>query len=109
MRRLEVVARGVVEGEAGHPPELRVEVLEPLAPELRLAREDLRLRARQDAADAAQHGERQDDVLAAAAPERFAAQIRDAPRKLIISLWFKVSSSRRLRAVPVRPFQPQFQ
>jgi len=48
----------VVESEAGGAPELRVEILEPLALELSLSLEDLLLRVREHAVEAAQYGER---------------------------------------------------
>ena len=77
---LEVVAGGVVEGEAGGAPKLGVEVLESLALELSLAFEDALLRVREHAVEATQYGERQDDVLVLAPLEGVADEIGDAPR-----------------------------
>ena len=78
---VEVVAGGVVEREARDPAELRVEVLELLAPKLGLFRQHLLLRAGQHAVQAAQDGERQDDVLVLAALEGIADEVRDAPEE----------------------------
>ena len=51
----------------------------------------LLLGRRQHAVDAPQHGERQDDVLVLAALEGVADQVRDAQRKLTISLWLFIN------------------
>ena len=78
---VEVVAGGVVEREAGRLAELRVEVLELLALELRLALEHLLLGGGEHAVEPPQDRERQDDVLVLAALERVADEVRDAPEE----------------------------
>jgi hypothetical protein len=78
---LEVVARGVVEGEAGRPPELRVEVLESLALQFGLTLEDPVLGAGQHAVEASEHGERKDDVLVLASLKGVPDQVRHAPQE----------------------------
>jgi hypothetical protein len=78
---LEVVARGVIEGEARNLGELPVEVLQPSVPQLGLPREDLLLGVGQHAVEAAQHGQRQNYVLIPAAPEGVANQVGDPPEE----------------------------
>ena len=78
---LEIVARGVVEGEARSLAQLGVEVLETLAAEFGLALEDLFLGRREDAVEAPQHREGKDDVLVLAPLEGVADEVRDAPDK----------------------------
>ena len=58
-----VVLGRVVERKPGRAPELRVAVLELLAPELRLLGQHLLLGRGQDAVEPPKYGERQDDVL----------------------------------------------
>src|SRR5438309_6718969 len=76
-----VVLRCIVEGVAGCAAKLRNNVLQLLFFELGLSLEDLLLRRRQYAVDAAQHREREDDVLVLAAFESVADQVRNAPDK----------------------------
>jgi hypothetical protein len=78
---LEVVAGGVVEGEARDLPELRVEVLELLALQLGLLAEDLLLGVGEYAIETAQDRERQDDVLVLAALEGVADEVCDTPKE----------------------------
>jgi len=78
---LEVVAGGVVEGETRDLPELRVEVLELLAPQLGLLAEHLLLGTGEHAVEAAQDRERQDHVLVLAALEGIADEVRNAPQE----------------------------
>jgi hypothetical protein len=78
---LEVVPRGVVEGEAGDLAKLGIEVLELLASQLGLLRENLLLGAGQHAIEASKDGQRQDDVLVLAALEGIADEIRNAPEE----------------------------
>jgi hypothetical protein len=78
---VEVVARGVVEREAGDPAELRVEVLQLLAPQVGLASEHLLLGGRQHAVEAPQDGEGEDDVLVLAALEGVADEVGDTPEE----------------------------
>ena len=78
---VEIVARGVVEGETGDLAELRVEILELAAGQLRLFREHLLLSAGKHAIEAAEHGQGEDDVLILAAFERVADEVRDTPEK----------------------------
>jgi len=78
---LEVVAGGVVEGETRHTTELRVQVLESLAAQLRLALQDSLFRVGQHAVQAAEHGQRQDHILVLAALEGVADEIRDTPEE----------------------------
>ncbi len=75
---LEVIERGVVEGVAGGPAQHRVEVIQLILVQ-RVGFEHLALRGLEHAVEAAQHRERQDDVLILAALERVANEIRDAP------------------------------
>ena len=75
---LEVVARRVVEGEAGGAPKLRVEVVD-LARVPGLDLQDVPLVGGQHAVEPAQHGERQDDVLVLASLEGVADQVRHPP------------------------------
>ncbi len=77
---LEVVARRVVEGEAGSSPELRVKVFE-LALELADGLKNFLFRRRKDAIETTQHGKRQNDVLVLTAFKGVANQIRDAPNE----------------------------
>ena len=74
----EVVAGGVVEGESGSAPELRVEVLD-LALVSGLDLQHLPLGGSQHAIEPAQDGERQDHILVLAALEGVADQVRYAP------------------------------
>jgi hypothetical protein len=77
---VEVVAGGVVEGEARGAAELAARILQlPLEPAFRL--QDAGLGRGQDAVEAAEHGERQDDVLVLAALEGVADQIRHTPQE----------------------------
>ena len=76
---VEVVEGGVVEGEARCLTELRIAVLEPLGLQLRVQRQDLRLRRLQDAVDAPDHREGEDHVLVLAALEAVPEQLGDAP------------------------------
>ena len=76
---VEIVERGVVEGETGGDAELPVEVLQPPVLELRLPRQHLLLGSGQHAVEPAQHRQRQNDVLVLAAPESVANQVGDTP------------------------------
>jgi hypothetical protein len=78
---LEVVARRVVEREARDLAELRVEVLELLAPQLGLLAQHLLLGRGQHAVEAPQDCEREEDVLVLSALEGVADEIRDTPQK----------------------------
>jgi hypothetical protein len=77
----EVVARGVVEGEARGCAKLGIEVLK-LAFEPCLGLEDFVLGRRQDAVEAAQDRERQDHILVLAALEGVADQVRYSPQEI---------------------------
>src|SRR5690606_36850207 len=78
---LEVVARGVVEGEARCAPELRIEILESLALELRLTLENGVLRVGEHAVQTTEDGERQDHILVMATSEGVANKVCDAPEE----------------------------
>jgi hypothetical protein len=78
---VEVVARGVVEGEAGSSAQLGVQVLEPLALELPLALEHALLLVGQNAVQAPKDGEREDHILVLAALEGVADEVGDAPEE----------------------------
>ena len=77
---LEVVEGGVVEGEAGGPAELGIEVCQ-LALEVAVGIEDLLLGGLQHAVDAAQHGKGQDHILVLAAFEGIPQQVGDVPEE----------------------------
>ena len=77
---VKVVARGVVEREAGSAAELVIHLLQPSLPQLGLPREHLLLGIGQHAVETAQHGQRQNDVLVPAAPEGVANEVRDPPK-----------------------------
>jgi hypothetical protein len=77
---LEGVERRVVEGVAGGLPEEVVRVVE-LAFVLAVGLEDLLLRGLQDLVDAAEDGQREDDVLVLAALEGVADQVGDGPEE----------------------------
>lgn len=78
---VDVVARRVVEGEAGGAPELCVGALEAFALEFRLPLENGLLAVSEDAIETAVHGEWQDDVLVLAALEGVADEVRDSPEE----------------------------
>jgi hypothetical protein len=78
---VEVVARGVVEGEARGPAELPIEVLQPSAAQLLLPVEHLFLGWGQHTVEAAQDGQWEDHVLVLAALEGVADEVRDPPQE----------------------------
>ena len=90
-RLLEIVARGVVEGESGNPSKLRIEVLKFLFPQLGLLGENLLLGAGQHAVDRRRivSGIMTSWYL----PGLKVSRIRPATpqEKLTISPWFKVA------------------
>src|ERR1019366_4282208 len=79
---LEVVARGVVEGEAGDPSKLWVEVLELLAAQLCLLGKHLFLGIGEHAIEPTEDRKRQDYVLVFPALEGVTDQVGDAPKEL---------------------------
>ena len=93
-----VVLRCIVEGVAGCAAKLRNNVLQLLFFELGLSLEDLFLRRRQYAVNAAQHREREDDVLVLAAFESVADQVRDTPDETDLFSEIVHPNSRKIRS-----------
>jgi hypothetical protein len=77
---LEVVARRVVEGEAGSSTELRVNVFE-LPLELAHGLKNLLLRRGKHAIETTQYGKRQNNILILAALKGIPDQIRNTPNE----------------------------
>jgi len=80
-----VVLRGVPEREAGRLLQGRVNVFDPLPPELRVRPEDLLLRRREHAIETPEHRQWQDDVLVLAALERVPNEAATLQMKLTTS------------------------
>jgi len=76
---VEVVAGGVVEGEAGGSLQLAAPVFQAAVAQLGVPRQDLLLGGSEDAVEAAEDGEREDHVLVLPALEAVADQVRDVP------------------------------